>query len=351
MLNAPRRLGVIALTAAFLSVSAAACGQNPQTSAVVEQSPEAATTTSASANEVRSVTPQTQPDIDEQRALFDAISPALDLRPSRDVARLAIWRTGWNEPIVLGRGINHRIRMWSTAKALTSLMAWSAARPPNLELREALTGALRRSENCRQRYVIRALIEQLGGEAAFRRSIEQVASTAGARKFRLSTQTGRAVEPCIAYLRTKAGLDDPLGVTPLLGTATWTLNDAVALAHALAIGTFGDAGRHTLSQMKRPKLRSRELGDASELTAPANWGAGQAFTRHRGVAYKGGWGGAATDDFTAQQLGVIPVAGGTVAFAVQYESSTAVASDDPGVTGAPSALLRILSRLDRALPA
>lgn len=254
------------------------------------------------------------------------------------------------------RGASRHMRMWSMSKVATTVALLRELRWGNRlgeatspEVDRALRGALTRSENCRQRRVVLELQRRAGGIAAARRAMATVFSLAGARA-RIATEVEEPEPVCVPFLRSQTEISDPLAPTLLLGTSTWRVSDAARLAHALAVRTYGRAvSARVLSLMRAPKRPSRE-SPAGELTAPLEWGAGDAFVGLHS-AFKPGWGGSLNGNFLAGQLAVVPIHGGDhLSIAVMFHPDSQPSRDDPGITAAPHALQEVMESVRASLP-
>lgn len=266
-------------------------------------------------------------------------------------AEAALMLDSWKTPIVVtseAHGAGRFMRLWSMSKVATLIavlrgLGWGRrpGRPISSELDAAVHGAITRSENCRQRRVVLELQRLSGSPAAARRAFSAAFRSAHA-EVRTATQIAAPESSCLAYLDTQTELPDPLAPALLLGTSTWRIGDAVRLAHALSIGTFGNAiSDEVLGLMRLPKLPSREVAPG-ELTAPLDWGAGESLPP--GTAYKAGWGGSLNGNFLAGQIAVANLPGiGRVALAAAFHPDAQPSRDDPGITRAPKALDAIFS--------
>jgi hypothetical protein len=280
------------------------------------------------------------------------VSAAAALGGSVEAAAIG---NGWPDPAVETSEAAGRSRMWSMSKvatmiALLRLLGWGErpGRPVQPEVEEALQGAIRRSENCRQRRVVLELERLAGGAAGARAALAAVFRAAGARA-RIGSAREAPESSCVPYLETQHGVADPLAPALLLGTSTWRIGDAVRLAGALSAGTFGKAiSQRVLALLRAPKLPSREV-PAGELTAPLNWGAGRAFAGFD-PAYKAGWGGSMNGNFLAGQIAVVSLPGGRrLALAVMFHPDEQPTRDDPGITAAPAALELVMRAVRKAI--
>lgn len=260
----------------------------------------------------------------------------------------------WSRPALASSeadGAEREMRLWSMSKVPTMIallrgLGWGerAGKPTSPEVDEALQGAITRSENCHQRRVVLELEHVAGGSAGARAALAAVFRLAGAHA-EVAEQTEAPEANCLAYLRGQSEIADPLAPALLLGTSHWRVQGAVRLAHALAVETFGAAiSRRVLALMREPKLPSREV-PVGELTAPLNWGAGNAFAGFD-PAYKAGWGGSLNGNFLAGQIAVVGLPGGDhLAVAAMFHPDTQPSRDDPGITAAPRALELIMDSL------
>ena len=269
-------------------------------------------------------------------------------------AQAAVWVEGWSQPVERGDDLRRPMRLWSLAKPVVAVATLDAVRrsgaqPPPPELGSAMTAALTRSENCRQRRVVLGLQALSGGPLGAREPIRRVLASAGAREVVLPQRPLPPEPSCRAYLgRSGAGLADPYAPTLPFGTARWTARDAIAFGHALGNGRYGDAGSEVIDLMRQPKDRSREMQSPGEYTADVRWGAGRSFTRWR-PAYKAGWGGSSTGTFSASQLALIDVRGRRVAIFASFQPRVQPPRDDPGATDAPTAIEAIFGHVGEEL--
>jgi hypothetical protein len=285
------------------------------------------------------------------RALARSVSAAAALGGSVEAGVIG---AGWRDPVIetsTAAGDSRWMRMWSMSKVATMiavlrLLGWGErpGRPVPAEVEEALQGAIRRSENCRQRRVVLELERLAGGAAGARAALAAVFGAAGAQA-RIGSALEAPESSCVPYLETQHGVADPLAPALLLGTSTWRIGDAVRLAGALSAGTFGRAiSRRVLALIRAPKLPSREVA-AGELTAPLDWGAGTVFAGHS-PAYKTGWGGSMNGNFLAGQIAVVTLPGeGRLALAVMFHPDEQPSRDDPGITAAPAAVELVMRSL------
>jgi hypothetical protein len=272
-------------------------------------------------------------------------------------ATAAVMLDDWRDPVTassVAGGSRRTVRMWSTSKVVTAVLLlrqldWgdAAGRPPSEELERALEGALRRSENCRQRRVVLEAQARSGSPAAIASDLADVLVEAGARPL-IARRTQGPDALCAGYLGSQRALADPGALTPMLGTSRWRMSDAARFAHALGAGVYGRAlGDRVLAIMRAPKLRSRET-PAADYTPTLDWGAGAALACGR-PAYKAGWGGAPARAFVAEQIAVLRRGNRTAAIAVAFAPAAQPALDDPGSTRAPAAVELVMSRMARDL--
>jgi hypothetical protein len=254
-----------------------------------------------------------------------------------------------------GGATDRYTRMWSMSKVATMIallqsLGWEdrPGETPSPEVLEALVGALTRSENCRQRRVVMELQRAVGGIPAARQAIAREFASIGA-----GVVPGSQVAPpetlCLPFLEGQREAPDPLAPTLLLGTSRWRVGDAVRLAHALAVGSFGTAvSEKVLELMQAPKQPSRE-SQPGELTAPLEWGAGTVFA-DLDPAYKAGWGGSLNGNFLAGQIAVVPLSRHEhLSLAVVFHPDVQPIRDDPGITVAPQGIETVMSAVRSAL--
>lgn len=255
--------------------------------------------------------------------------------------------SGWEAPVVAASDpadADRAMRLWSTSKVLTAVAllreaAWDDRPGERLspEVEEALTGALVRSENCRQRRVVLELQEATGSPEQARSELAAIVASAGA-DIALGSEVERPQPICRPFLETQRATADPMAPALLLGTSTWTMADAVRFANALASGRYGDAvGNRVLDLMRRPKQPSRET-PPGDYTAALDWGAGRALAGFD-PAFKAGWGGTLIDDFFVSQMVVLDLPdGGTASLAIAFHPNVQPSKDDPGLTPGPDAV-------------
>ena len=241
-------------------------------------------------------------------------------------------------------GAERYMRLWSISKVATMIalfqrLGWGDrhGETPSHEVLEALAGAMIRSENCRQRRVVLELQRAAGGIPETRRALAEEFESIGAT-LRPGSQVAPPEVVCLPFLRQQLEIPSPLGPALLLGTSRWRVTDAVLLAHALAVDTFGKAlSEQALGFMTAPKQASRE-SEPGELTAPLDWGAGRVFA-DLSPAYKAGWGGSLNGNFLAGQIAIVPLPGEQhLSLAVMFHPDTQPERDDPGITVAPQAV-------------
>lgn len=277
------------------------------------------------------------------RALRRGVGDAAALGGSVEAAAMY---PGGTAPVVVSSprgGAGRWMRMWSMGKvvvmvALLRAEGWGeeAGNPLSPEVESALRGAIVRSENCRERRVVLELQQATGaGPAGARRAVAEVLRAAGGR-VRPGTQVAPPDPICAEYLEGQGAIEDPLAPAALLGTSTWRIGDAARFLAALRAGAFGSSvAEKVLPLMRAPKSASREV-PPGELTAPLEWGAGEAFSAGPPPAYKAGWGGTQQAEFLAGQIALVqPPSGPPLALAVAFHPHVQPASDDPGRTEAP----------------
>lgn len=266
-------------------------------------------------------------------------------------AEAAIWADNWPQPIVVGD--RDQMRLWSTAKPPTALAVMAAARaarkPLYPQFETWMERAFERSENCPEREMVLYLQSlagsPLGAVNAFQNILGQARAHANVQPIP-QPPDGSACEvtppPWLGVLRF------PLTNDALqFGTATWTIGDAIAFAHALAIGTYGNDGRRVLALMAKPKLPSLEQSKG-EFTAPYEWGAGHAFSGWKPM-YKAGWGGRQHGNFMVVQYVVLLFRGHKIAIAAAFHPNQQPTKDDPGEVNAWLALEDIFLPLRTAI--
>ncbi len=289
-----------------------------------------------------------------EKALTRAVEAAAALGGTVEAAAI---EDRWSTPLVKtsepGGGARY-MRMWSMSKVATMIallrsLGWGArpGKPTSAEVDEAFSGAIRRSENCRQRRVVLELERVSGGTAEARAALADVFLLGGAHAT-IGSETEAAESSCAPYLEAQAGVSDPMRPALLLGISTWRVGDAALLVHALATDRFGAAvSDRVLGLMREPKLVSREV-PPGELTAPLDWGAGEVFAGQE-PAYKAGWGGAMNGDFLAGQVAVVALPGGErMALAAMFHPEVQPSRDDPGITAAPQAIELVMRSLREA---
>ncbi len=284
-----------------------------------------------------------------ERALRRGVRAAAAL--GGDVEAAAMY-PGRSAPVVVAspRGDASRwMRMWSMSKvvvmvALLRAEGWDGEAGDRLgpEVESALRAALTRSENCRERRVVLELQRATGaGPAGARRAVAEVLRAAGGRA-RPGTQVAPPDSSCLEYLEGEGEVADPMAPAALLGTSTWRIADAARFVAALGAGAYGRAvTEKALALMRAPKLASREVAPG-ELTAPLDWGAGEAFAGSH-PAYKAGWGGTQQAEFLAGQIALVqPPSGPRLALAVVFHPDVQPPTDDPGRSAAPRGVERTM---------
>jgi hypothetical protein len=340
-----RRGGAIAL-AATVALAVASCGEQSETAA-----PPAFATSGPGPATVAAVSRSTAIVERDRRARLQAFLERA-IRPAAESgqAEIAVQAEGWRQPIVAttsGREPQNE-RLWSVSKVLTAtllyrVLGWDDQKGEALpgELRQALAGALVRSENCRQRLIVGSLQQRLGGIPELQDALEDLVEKADAAAT-ISSEQQLPETDCLPYLERHAGTADPGAEGLLLGTSEWRVSDAAQLMTALSSGALGESvGDQVLGWLRQPKLPSREVAPG-ELTVDPAWGAGVALGELR-PAYKPGWGGSQQARFLASQLiSVKTDALGQVAIAVNYRPAAQPPVDDPALTPAPPEVEAIL---------
>ena len=311
----------------------------------------AATTTSAAAAENR---PASESRRRLQRALDSAVGEAAALGGAVEAA---VVLDGGTTLVAAEPGEPERaMRAWSMSKVLTAIallraQGWGErpGRSLSSEAEEAMTGALVRSENCRQRRMVLELQQAAGGTPAD--ALAALADTAGIAGASIEmVEAPERPEPiCHPFLETQRQIADPLAPGLLLGTSTWTVASAARLAYALGDGRYGAAlTERLLALLREPKLPSRE-SPAGDYTAALDWGAGSALVDLQ-PAYKAGWGGTLQGQFLVGQLAVVQMPGGGVAgIAVAFHPDTQPPKDDPGLTAGPTAVETVMAAVGAQL--
>lgn len=296
------------------------------------------------ASDTRAVSPE------ERRRVRRILDAAIEAGPRYDgEMKIALLLDGWLAPIVRATargGARDAFRAWSVSKVITTVallrrMGWAdrAGAPLTAAVSEAMRRALVHSENCPQRRLTLELQRIAGGTPQSARSaIVDVLRDAGASGFRAARQAQPPEPLCTSYMEGASGVLDPNASALLAGTSTWTIGDAARFAGALRSGVYGRAvARRVLGTMRRPKQRSEEI-QSIDFTAPLDWGVGAVFGNGE-VAYKAGWGGTQHGAFVAEQVAIIPIAGGSwAALSIAFHPHVQPPRDDPGVTHAPAAL-------------
>lgn len=273
------------------------------------------------------------------------------------VVEAAVMLDGWDRPVIArsaGTGSSHDVRMWSISKVVTAVtllreMGWGdrPGDPIRPELDAALTGALTRSENCRQRRVVLGLQEQAGSTDRAATLVADTFAIAGARP-QIARKTQLADATCDGYLADLQDVRSPTAPALMLGTSRWGVGDAARFAHALGSGDYGRAVRtRLLALMRRAKEASREA-PSGNYTAALDWGAGRALGCLR-PAFKAGWGGAQARRFVAEQIAIVRHGGRTGAIAVTFQPARQPARDDPGATVAPAGIEAVMRAMDADL--
>jgi hypothetical protein len=143
---------------------------------------------------------------------------------------------------------------------------------------------------------------------------------------------------CDRYVTALRGTQEGATAPALqLGTAEWTIADAVAFAHALGKGDYKSVGDRVLAVMRLSKERSPEQEPGEYTVSTNSWGAGDAFEGWS-PAYKSGWGGARHQNFLVAQYVVLNRNGHVIAVAAAFHPRSQPEIDDPGRTKGPDAL-------------
>jgi hypothetical protein len=292
----------------------------------------------------------------ELAALQTALSGAVKGVAERyGTVQVAVMLDSWQHPLLLGEQLAKPMRLWSLSKAVLggTLLRWREQHDAGTgDLALYLERALQRSDNCAMRELTIKLQDDTNGIGGARAAIESTPQLAGASVDITNAQTDTKGNVCMSP--TYPGLSPSFAHRRalLVGTATWTINDAIHFVHGLQAGALDLSGHPSVGElllrlMRLPKEPSDEPL-AGHLTVAPTWGAGEVFSaRCWDVAYKAGWGGAqAHIPWLASQIGTVALAGGHhVAFAVAVHPYTQPPDDDPGLTDAPRAISLVLGAL------
>jgi hypothetical protein len=246
--------------------------------------------------------------------------------------------------------------MWSVSKPVTAVTALSSAanssQTVGAAVDRAMVDALTRSDNCAQRRVVVAVQELNGGVGPADVAFRNVLKDAGAHASGTPYAAPLSDTSCNAYLASTEGRLSTARVRqPALqfGTYEWTVRDAVTFAYALGTGRYGAEGDQVLRWMRRPKARASE-GSPLDYTSPLDLPpSGGRFPAGWQPAYKGGWGGHEQNNFVAEQIVVLKIAGRTVALAAVFRPHVQPPNDDPGTSAAPQALEDVFRALQARL--
>jgi hypothetical protein len=279
-----------------------------------------------------------------EQALIRGVHAADRVGAEGGHAEAAIWVDSWPAPLSYSSpGSPAQMRLWSTAKPVTALAVLASARAahqrPRAALQRWMEAAFERSENCPEREMV-LYLQALNGNAAVvaADAFRNVLAAAGVADAWIPTVAAGSQEDCTAAAARLGPLPYPFSSKALLlGTATWTIRDAAAFAHALAIGVYGPDGERVITLLRAPKTPSTELTKPSDFTAPPAWGAGDVFAAWQ-PAYKAGWGGSRNGDFMVEQYVVLRLGGHNIGIAAAYHPRQQPAIDDPGLGNAWTAL-------------
>lgn len=288
-------------------------------------------------------------------ALLEAVQRGVELAEAGgDRASAAVWPAGWKQPIVVAGHAPPLGRMWSLSKPATAVAALQAATEsgsaPSAGLKQGIKDAIRRSDNCGQRRIVLGL-QQLSGNSQAKAitKFSGVLKEAGVSIKPGSIQRAQDaddVADCRTYLTSVAPLQGAAN-TPAaqFGTAEWSPKQAAEFAHALATDTYGSSGEYVLDAMSKPKLPPRADTSNNPIEPiQLNWGAGNVFSGWE-PAYKSGWGGKATGNFSVAQLVVLrSIDPSPAIFAVVYPKAPA-ADENPERGTAPSGIEAILGSI------
>lgn len=293
-------------------------------------------------------------------SLRAALVPAVnEVTAHEGTVQAAVMLDTWSQPLVLGEQLSTPMRLWSLSKAVVAvalLRARERLGQRDDDLQPYLERALERSDNCAMRDLTVNLQDTTGGIAGARRAIAEVVGRAGATIDLASAQTDRVGAVCLSPSYPDLSPGFATRTALLVGTATWTIADAIDFMHSLEAGSedlpgHPSVGRVVLGLMRQPKRPSREPL-AGTLTAIPSWGAGEVFrSACWQLAYKGGWGGAqAHIPWLASQMGVVALPDGhTLTFAVAVHPYEQPIDDDPGHTTAPRGISEVLRSLRGSL--
>jgi hypothetical protein len=295
-------------------------------------------------------------------SLERSLAPAIADVSARDgTVQAAVMLDTWQRPLVLGEQLTTPMRLWSLSKAVVAIALLRERERLGIGdsgLEPYLERALEQSDNCAMRELTVDLQDAAGGIERARRAIAEVVALAGGTIDIETAQTDREGAVCLSpsYPDLTPGFAKRTAL--LVGTATWTIADAIDFIHGLEADTEDLPGQPSVSRvvldlMRDPKRPSREPS-AGKLVAAPSWGAGEVFASSCWrLAYKGGWGGAqAHIPWLASQMGAIGLPKGhTLAFVVAVHPYEQPVDDDPGHTTAPRGISHVLAALRRRLSA
>lgn len=337
---------------------ASAPATSARTEEDLQQPLETATITSAAKPDTAATNAQKRAkarDRRNRRALSGALSKGAGevRRQGLGTAEVALMLDRDAAPLVRGNAPTNPVRVWSMIKPVTAVALLTAREGDATGLNEYLRAAILRSENCAQRKLVLELQSDEGGIDPAKLALRDMLTAVGGELDTSRAQISEHGRACLGQGYTLLTPADAGRRSLFAGTTTWRISDAVRFAHALRKETvFGrSVSDRVLGLMREPKLKSREPGSDSQITAPLEWGAGTTFGAvcwH--VAYKGGWGRNAKVPFTASQLGTVELADGRwAAFAVVFHPSVQPPDSDPGKAFVPKALGAALAPLKRRL--
>lgn len=258
------------------------------------------------------------------------------------------WIAGRPEPVFAGVDLDRRMRLWSMSKPFAAIVALRTIRPWPDWLKPALEDMILRSENCPMRELMVELQRRDGSVEAARHALAELFRAGGGEGTAIASEVEPPDPDCRRRLE-RDGISSPDAGALLMGTSTWTVDDAVHMIHALASGRFDAEGEQLLALMRQPKAASEEIADPGEYTADSAWGAGRALDG-LDPAYKPGWGGTPQGEFMVGQLVVVPTTSPTIAIAVMVHPHVQPAVDDPGRTIGPQAVEMVLRSIRPLIP-
>lgn len=232
--------------------------------------------------------------------------------------QIGMWVSGGRE-VAVGSQAQAQMPAGGLLRVATAVAALEGAGAKDRSLAASVQESLLNADDCAQRRVLLALRQTSGDTNAVAQRVQDVLQRANDATATITAGEAPMPATCLAAARVSqkpspAASKKPRPTpspapgepVPTLDQSAWTLSSALALAHALSAGTYGDAGTTVTRTLRRKR--------------DDDWGAGKAFAR-----FKPAYASAQSDSSAAGagQLAVFKVAGSDVALVAVLTSPDA----------------------------